>query len=222
MGDGGSGFLLRDPVSAGTHLFWCLWSVYATGLLWKLARGDRGRQVAVGCFGLSMVLLYAASGTYHAIPARFPALIHAFRLLDHSGIYVLIAGTYTPTVAVLLAGRLRVAILTLVWGVAAAGIACKCLLPWPPYWLTVALYIGMGWLTVLFIVPLVRAVGLRGLAWVVVGGACYMAGGVCDAVEWPVLYPGVVGSHEVLHVLDMGGTLAHVLFVTRYVLPLRA
>ena len=214
-----SPFVFRNPVSAGTHLLWCLWAVFVTGLLWRLARGDRLRQLSVGCFGLSMVVLYAASGTYHAIPARFPALVQFFQRVDHSAIYVLIAGTYTPVFAVLLRGPTRWWMLGLIWGIAAAGVACKWLLPWPPYGLTVGLYIGMGWVGVVTVYPLVQAVGVRGSALGLLGGLLYMAGGVCDAACWPVVLPYVVGPHEILHVLDMGATLIHVFFVMRYVLP---
>jgi hemolysin III len=213
-------FVFRNPVSAGTHLLWCLLGIYVTGLLWRLARGDRVRQLSVGCFGSSMVLLYAASGIYHAIPREAGArVIEFFRCIDHSAIYVLIAGTYTPIFAILLKGRLRVVLLWFIWGLAAAGVACKWLLPWPPYWLTVGLYVGMGWAGVPSIYHLIMAIGVRGMGWGLLGGLLYTAGGVCDAVKWPVLYPGIVGSHEVLHVLDMGGTLTHVFFLVRYVLP---
>jgi hemolysin III len=214
-----SPFVFRNPVSAGTHLLWCLWAVFVTGLLWRLARGDRLRQLSVGCFGLSMVLLYAASGTYHAIPARFPQFVHFFQRVDHSAIYVMIAGTYTPVFAVLLQGRRRWWMLGLIWVIAAVGVACKWLLPWPPYGLTVGLYIGMGWVGIVTVYPLFRAVGVRGCALGLLGGILYMAGGVCDAARWPVVLPHVVGPHEVLHVLDMGATLIHVFFVLRYVVP---
>jgi hemolysin III len=212
-------FIFRNPVSTGTHLLWCLLAVYVTGLLWRLSRGDRVRQLSTGAFGLSMVLLYGASGAYHAVPGEDLLLIKYLRLLDHSAIYVLIAGTYTPVFAVLLRGRLRIILLSLVWGLAAVGIAAKWLLPWPPYELTVALYIAMGWIVLIPIWQLIRAVGVHGMLWALLGGLLYTFGGVCDAACWPVLLPGVIGSHEVLHLLDMGGTLAHVFFVFRYVLP---
>jgi hemolysin III len=214
-------FVFRNPVSSLTHLGWCLWAVWVTGILWKLARGDRWRRLSVGCFGLSMVLLYGASGTYHAIPRSEEWLVEQFRKLDHSAIYVLIAGTGTPVFTVLLRGRLRVWMLSLVWALAAVGVACKWLLPAPPYALTVALYVAMGWLGLIPAYALFRVVGLRGLSLVFLGGVLYTAGAVCDATEWPVLLPGVVGYHEMLHVFDMGGTLVHVLFVVRYVLPFR-
>ncbi|HEY7427882.1 MAG TPA: hemolysin III family protein [Gemmataceae bacterium] len=212
-------FIFRNPVSAGTHLLWCVLGVYITALLWRLSRGDRVRQLSTGAFGLSMVLLYGASGAYHAVPREAPLLMKYLQRLDHSAIYVLIAGTYTPVFAVLLGGRLRVGLLSLVWGLAGVGIAAKWLLPWPPYWLTVTLYIAIGWVGMVPIWPLIRAVGVQAMLWGLLGGVLYTFGGVCDAAKWPILLPGIIGYHEVLHLSDMGGTLIHVFFVIRYVLP---
>lgn len=211
-------FIFRNPVSASTHLLWCLLGAYITALLWRLSRGDRLRQWSTGAFGLSMVILYGASGLYHAVPGREPLLPY-LQKIDHSAIYVLIAGTYTPVFAVLLRGRLRLILLILVWTVAGVGIAAKWLLPWPPYWLTVSLYIAMGWIGAPSVWQLIRAVGVRGMLWGLLGGLLYTFGGVCDAAKWPILLPGIIGYHEVLHVADMGATLIHVFFVVRYVLP---
>jgi hemolysin III len=213
-------YVFRNPVSAGTHLSWCLFGVYVTGLLWRLARGDRARQWSVACFGLSMVLLYGASGLYHSVRGS-PTLIKYCRLLDHSAIYVLIAGTYTPVFAVLLHGRFRAWLLAMVWSLAGVGIACKWLFAAPPYPVTAGLYVALGWVGLIPVYSLIRAVGLRGMAWGLFGGLLYTAGAVCDVVEWPVLLPGVIGHHEVLHVFDMGGTLVHVFFLVRYVIPFR-
>jgi hemolysin III len=209
---------LRDPVAAGTHLFACAWALYATLLLCRLAAGDRLRRVSVGCFGLSMVLLYGASGLYHALtlPER---QLRWFRLFDHSCIYLLIAGTYTPIFAILLRGWLRIACLSAVWLLATAGIACKWLLPLPPYGLTVVLYLAVGWNGLVAIRPMIRAIGTRGMAWGLAGGLFYTVGGIADAVHWPILWPRIFGAHELLHLFDIGGTLAHVVFVVRYVLP---
>ncbi len=218
MRDEIASFIFRNPVSAGTHLLWCFFGAYITALLWRLTRGDRVRQFSTAIFGLSMVLLYGASGLYHAVLG--PEWLLAYlRKLDHSAIYVLIAGTYTPICAVLLSRRLSIVLLSLVWGLAGVGILAKWLLPWPPYWLTVALYIMMGWIGLLPIVPLIRAVGVQAMLWGTLGGILYTFGAVCDAAKWPILLPGIIGYHEVLHVADMGGTLVHVFFVVRYVLP---
>jgi hemolysin III len=212
--------VLRNPVSAGTHLVWCAWAVFVALFLWRLARGDRYRQFCVAVFGVSMVLLYGASGTYHALTVDEPTL-HYFRLLDYSAIYLLIAGTYTPLFGLVLHGRTRLVLLTSMWLAAVVGIACKWLLPAPPYGLTVGVYIAMGWMGLLPMGHLVRALGWRAMGWAILGGLLYTAGGLCDALHWPVLLPHVVTSHEVLHVFDMGGTAVHVYFVVRFLLPYR-
>ncbi len=209
--------LFRHPVSAGTHLLFCLWSLYATALMCRLGRG-RTRTAAV-VFGLSLVLLYAASAAYHAAPADQPGLVAFLRRLDLSMIHVLIAGTCTPVFAVLLAGRRRTILLALVWSVAGAGLLARWLLPVPPVPLNVALYAAAALLGLLPLLPLARAAGAHGLAWLVGGAAVYGLGGLCEALRWPVLWPGVVGPHEVLHLCDMGGSSAHVVFVLRCVLP---
>jgi hemolysin III len=211
--------MLRNPVSSLTHLSWCIFAVFAAAMLWRLARGDRLRQFSVGCFGASMVLLYLASGLYHALTVDEPILRY-FRLIDHSAIYILIAGTYTPIFALLLRGRWRVVSLVLVWGLACVGIVCKWALTAPPYPVTVGLYVAIGWVGLVPIVPLFRAVGARAMLVALLGGLFYTIGATCDARGWLVLSPGF-GSHEVLHLCDIGGTLTHIVFVIRFVLPYR-
>jgi hemolysin III len=210
---------MRQPVSAVSHLAWAVVSVFVAALLVRRCRGDRVKQLAIGVFGISMVLLYGMSGLFHAVPASEPRLVQTFRLLDHSAICVLIAGTYTPVFAVLLTGRLRIVMLALVWGLAGLGIACKWLLPLPPHGLTVVLYATTGAVGFLPARSLLDAVGPRGLLWMIAGAACYAVGGVFDALRWPVLVEGWVGSHEVLHLLDICGTSIHVGFVAAYVVP---
>ncbi len=211
----------RDPVSAGTHFFALLGAVYATAILWRICRGDRRKQWSLACFGVSMIALYLASATYHSVRGS-PERLQFYRLLDHSAIYGLIAGTYTPLFAVLLRpGRKRRLALALIWGFAAVGIAAKWLFPDVPYWLTISLYLGMGWAGVLALPRLVRAVGLWPMLFGLLGGLFYTLGGLADFFGWPVLRPGLIGPHEVFHVCDMLGTSCHVLFMLRYVVPFR-
>jgi len=209
--------MLRNPVSAGTHLFWALVSLFVTALFWRLTRGDWLRRWSVMTYGVSMCLLFTASGVYHSLRVNPPTL-EFFRLLDHSMIYVLIAGTYTPVVAVLLEGRQRICLLVLIWGLAAIGIVCKWVLTAPPYEVTVGLYIAMGWIGLLPIRQLIRAIGVRGMLWGILGGILYTLGGVCDVSGWPVIVPGLIGPHEVLHILDMFASLIHIYFIINYVL----
>ena len=159
-----AGFPLRNPVSAGTHLLWCALGIFLTALLWKLTGGCKLRRWSAVVFGVSMCLLYGASGLYHSLRVA-PKTLNIFRLLDHSMIYVLIAGTYTPICALLLRGRLRVILLATVWGLAVAGIACKWLLAAPPYPVTVGLYVALGWIALLPLRQLIAAIGLGPMAW---------------------------------------------------------
>src|SRR5262249_51669739 len=188
-----------------THLFGFLAALYFTGLLWRLARGDRRRQLGVGIFGLSMCLLYFASSTYHAL-LRPPSLINFFQRLDHSAIYILIPGTYTPIYMVLLPRPLRTRLLLLMWALAVVGIVCKWLLPMGAYELSVGLYVSMGWTGLLSAVALVRAIGWRATAFGVLGGVFYTIGGVCDAPKGPRVHPGARPPHQGLPRLPPVGT----------------
>jgi hemolysin III len=213
---------LRDPVSFATHFAACLWAVFATGLLWRLGRGKgRRAQLALGTFGVSMVLLYGASALYHALRLP-PEQLRFFQMLDHSAIYALIAGTYTPAFYVLLPDRLyRRLLLGGIWLLAVAGIVGKWALTGVPYWLTVSLYLSMGWVGVLTVVELFRAVGVRGMAWGLYGGLAYTLGGLADLFQWPRLVPGLFGFHEVFHLFAVGGTFCHFIFMLRHVIPFR-
>jgi hemolysin III len=214
------GLPVRDPVSAATHLAACLFAAYAAPLLCRLAGSDRVKRLSLAVFGATAILLYAASGLYHAIPMPpDSATVDIFRRLDHSAIYLLIAGTYTPVFAVLLTGRPRTVLLTVVWLLAAAGVASKWLLAAPPEGLEVGLYLGLGWLAVIPAHALYRAVGWRGMSWAVGGGLCYTGGAMLELAKWPVLVSGLVGWHEVFHVCVMAGTVLHAIFMARYVVP---
>jgi hemolysin III len=166
-----------------------------------------------------MITLYGASALYHALRLT-EAQLKFFKLLDHSAIYGLIAGTYTPGLIVLLRERTRKHVLLIgVWALAAVGVACKWFVPTLPYWLTVGLYFGMGWLAIVPGLEMIRAVGLRGMKPVLYGGLAYTAGGIVDLADWPILLPHVIGPHEVFHVLVMLGTWFHVVFMIQFVAP---
>lgn len=213
---------LRDPVSCTTHLAACLFGIFATAMLWRLGR-SRGRraQIALAVFGVSMILLYGASATYHALRLP-PARLHFFQLLDHSAIYILIAGSYTPAFYFLLPETPhRRLYLGGIWALAVAGIVCKWTIPNMPYWLTVGLYLGMGWVGVLTLAEMIRAVGVRAMAWVLWGGLAYTLGGLADLFHWPRVLPGLFGAHEVFHLFAMGGTMCHFVFMIRHAFPSR-
>jgi hemolysin III len=211
---------LRDPLSSASHLVTAVWAVYATLVLLRLTRGGRDRRAAVAVYGLSMVLLYLASGTFHALYFDTPGQRRFFQKLDQSAILLLIAGTNTPLLVMLLGGGWRRWFLRLMWALAAVGVGCLWLFPKAPYAVVVCICLGMGWLGVLPLAHYYRAVGRRAMTWVWVGALSYTLGAVCELTEWPVIaaWPVRIGFHEVFHLCDMAGSMAFFLFVCRYVI----
>src|SRR6266478_9883503 len=125
---------LREPVSSLTHLAMAVFAVYVTMLLMRLTAGDARKRQGMAVFGLSMVVLYTASGVYHAIPGNFyDPIVCFFRRVDVSAIFILIAGSFTPIIAVLLTARRRTTMLVLMWILAATGIAVKWAFPSIPH-----------------------------------------------------------------------------------------
>jgi hemolysin III len=215
--------VLRDPVSSASHLLVAAWAAYALLVLLRLAPPDPGRRAAAAVFGASMVLLYLASGVFHAVPftrAGHPAEFRFFQALDRSAIFLLIAGTNTPVIVALLAGRWRRWCLRGIWGLALAGVGSLWVLPQAPYSVTVGLYLAMGWVGGLPVAHYYRAVGWRGMNWVLAGGLLYTAGAACDLLRWPVVseWPVRVGPHEVFHLLSAAASVAFFVFVARHVI----
>ncbi len=210
-------FELRDPVSSGTHLLVCVWAIFVTLLLQRLTAHDRVKKICVTIFGLSMVLLYFLSGLFHGLMLPWEQL-RFFQKLDQSAIYILIAGSYTPVIVLLLQGRQRRILLTGIWVLALIGIACIWVLPKALHSVTVALYLGMGWFGMLGIREYYRAVGWRGMCWALVGAGFYTLGAVFELLQWPVIWRGVVGGHEMLHIADAIGTYCIAVFVMKHVL----
>ena len=191
-----------------------------TGLVTLLveSRGDPWRVVGFSIYGASLILLYSASTIYHwqALPPRGEDIL---KRLDHVAIFVLIAGTYTPVCLVTLRGGWGWSVLGLVWGLALLGLLLKLFFQHLPRWSSTALYVGMGWIAVVAVVPLVQSLPVSGLMWLVAGGVLYTLGAVIYAVKWPDPAPQVFGFHEVFHVFVLAGSITHFVFMMRYVLP---
>ncbi|MCE9530048.1 MAG: hemolysin III family protein [Planctomycetes bacterium] len=210
-------FDLRDPVSSGSHLLTCVWAIFATLLLRRITRNDSPRRISATVFGVSMIILYAASGLYHGLKLPREEL-RLYQKIDQSAIFGLIAGTCTPTILLLLTGRFQRCMIWGIWAMAAIGIGCLWLLPKVPHSVTVSIYLGMGWFGFMGLWQYYLAVGWRGISWAIGGAFFYTFGAVCELAHWPVIWPGVIGAHEVLHVCDSAGTFCHFVFVVRYVL----
>jgi hemolysin III len=212
---------LREPVNGLTHAAGGLLAAVGLSVLLATAAstGSLDQLVAFGVFGLSLVALYAASALYHLLPLS-PSGVARLRRLDHMTIFVLIAGTYTPFCLLALDGGWRWGLLGLIWSLALCGVLLKALWMDAPRWLSVVLYLGMGWTAVIATPALLRAVPPGGIIWVLAGGLVYSAGALVYGLKRPNLVPGVFGFHEVWHLFVLAGSACHFWAVLRYVAPL--
>ena len=211
---------IREPVNGLTHLAGALLSFAA--LLAMVVRVAVGgfqpiELTAVIIFGLSLIALYASSATYHMVLAR-DRIIAFLRRLDHSMIYVLIAGTYTPFCLISLQGAVGWSLFSLVSAMAVAGVIFKLIWFHSPRWISTALYIGMGWLIIFFIAPLSSVLAFEGIALLIAGGILYTIGGVIYGFKPRWMISKHIGYHEVFHVFILLGSLAHFLSVYLYVI----
>jgi len=193
----------------------------AVGLVVLLAAGAGrlDRLVALGVFGGSLISLYGASTLYHLLPLS-PAGVARLRRLDHMTIFVLIAGTYTPVCLLALKGGWRVGLLGAVWGLALCGVLLKLLWMDAPRWLSVALYLAMGWLAVVAAPAILEAVPAGGILWLLAGGVVYSVGALIYGLKRPDPLPGVFGFHELWHLFVLAGSSCHFWAMLRYVAPL--
>jgi len=163
-------------------------------------------------FGVTLVLCYLASTLYHAVhAARAPRAKQRLRVIDHSAIFLLIAGSYTPFLLGALRGPLGWTMLAVVWTLAAAGVAAKFTLGcrWPH--LSTAMYLGMGWLGIVIMRPLAASVGPAGVWWLIAGGLAYTGGVVFYACDHRVRY-----GHAVWHLFVAAGSACHFVAVIRH------
>jgi hemolysin III len=212
---------IKEPFNGISHLAGAAAAALVTVLMARQAalRGGARASLPFIVYGASMVLLYLASGTYHLLDVgeRLHVLLRRF---DHISISLLIAGTYTPICLVALRGRLGAIVCWVVWGLAAAVILTDVFWLEAPRGIKTALYVALGWVAIWVLVPLERAVGWAGMAWMLAGGVVYSAGALLYALKRPDPWPRVIGFHGIWHLFVLGGSACFVVMVWRYVLPL--
>jgi hemolysin III len=169
-------------------------------------------------FAASMLMLYLVSGTYHSLNwgRRMQGVL---KRLDHSMIFVLIAGTYTPFALLVADGVWGTTVLIVAWSIAIAGIVLKMSWPGAPRWLSVGLYVTAGWLGVVAGLPMSDWFALVPLALLVLGGILYTAGGVIYGLRRPDPFPSVFGYHEVFHLFVIAGSTLHYALIAAYLMP---
>lgn len=200
-------------------------AVAVTVLLTWLTWGDWPKVASLLVFGLTMVMLYTVSAIYHIGTWR-PKVRRVLRALDHSNIYVIIAGTYTPLCVNVLSGAWRVSILTMIWLVALAGIALTVMAagvgPWKlrlHRWVTTGLYMAMGWLAVVALPEFLQVLPWTAIALLFLGGALNTIGAVIYARKRPDPFPRVFGYHEIFHAFVVAGSIVFTLVMWIWVLP---
>ncbi len=182
-------------------------------LLLTIAGAQSGSAAALAggiVFGVALVLEYTASTLYHAIPN--PRAKHVFKVLDHAGIYLLIAGSYTPFTLVTLAGPMGWWLFAAIWGLAGIGIATEAFWAYRPQWLSVAVYLFMGWMVVFAIKPLAAALPTPALWLLVAGGLAYTAGTPF------YIFKRIPYFHFVWHFFVLAGSVLHFFAILLFVI----
>ncbi|PZX07613.1 channel protein (hemolysin III family) [Psychrobacillus insolitus] len=211
---------IREPFNALSHLVGAILSIFGLiAMLIKVAStdGDTLSFTAITIFGVSMILLYTSSAIYHTVIGK-DRIIQFLRRLDHSMIYLLIAGTYAPFCLIALQGSTGYMLFSIISLIAISGIFFKMVWFNCPRWVSTALYIGMGWIIVFLASPLAEILGARGLTYLIAGGVFYTIGGVIYGLKPEISFIKKLGFHEVFHIFILLGTLCHFICVFIYVL----
>lgn len=210
----------REPINSLTHWIGAVLSLFALiAMLTKgLINGVSGVAItSVVIFGISLILLYSVSATYHGVITS-DKIILRLRKLDHSMIFVLIAGSYAPFSLIALGGSKGTIFFTTIVSIAIAGVIFKMIWFNCPRWLQTALYIGLGWAAIFMIKPLSEVLSPFSLFLLVFGGILYTVGGVIYGLKPKKLQLGKFGFHEIFHIFIILGSLSHFICVFLYIL----
>ena len=204
---------VEEVASSVIHGLGVVLSIIALVLLTTLAAGsgDAWRVVSLAIYGSTLIAMYLSSVLYHSF--RSPGVKRVFRYFDHSAIYLLIAGTYTPFTLVSLRGAWGWTLFGLIWGFATLGLLMTVIGTGRSRVLASLVYIGMGWLVVIAIKPLMAAIPPGGIAWLVAGGLFYTLGVIF------YIWKRLPFNHAIWHLFVLGGSVCHFIAILLYVLP---
>lgn len=180
-------------------------------LIWAVSYGDTFHIVSASIYGASLILLYLASTLYHAFP--WPRVKAFFQQMDHAAIYVLIAGTYTPFALVNLRGAWGWTLLAVVWSIALIGVIMEVAVKERKKWLSLSLYLGMGWMALIMIKPMLETVDAGGLWLLLAGGLAYTFGVIF------YVWKSLRFHHAIWHLFVLAGSVLHFFSVFYFVLP---
>ncbi|KAF0107923.1 MAG: hemolysin [Anaerolineaceae bacterium] len=199
---------LREPFNGLSHLGGAIAAFFGQIALLIAGWNGTAKVVSVVIYGLSLMALFSASAAYHLAQVK-PATLQILRKLDHSAIFLLIAGTYTPFCLIAFTGFFRWGLLAIIWTIALAGILVKVFYVRAPRWLNAGMYVLMGWLCVMAAPQMPSVLPASALVWLIVGGVVYTLGAVVYATKIFNFAPGKFGFHEVWHIFVLLGASAH-------------
>ena len=212
-------FWIREPFCGLSHGIGAALSVAALVVLLVLAHGKLWQTISFAVFGVSLIVLYTASTLYHSLWVK-PKQILALMRFDHIAIFLLIAGTYAPVCLVSLRGAWGWSLFGVEYGLAVVGIVCSLVWKGFPDWARIGIYILMGWLIMVAIVPAIHVLGPAGLAWLFGGGAAYSIGTVVFAADRPHLWPGKFSAHDLWHIFVLAGSACHFVLMAVVIAPM--
>src|SRR4051812_73874 len=210
---------LVKPRLRGVSHQWAFYVSVVLGAVLVLEAPAGAPRGASAVHAFSVAGLFGASALYHRVNWRSLSTRRWMRRLDHSMIFVLIAGTYTPFAAVVLDGTLATVILVVVWAGAGAGIVLKLVWIDAPKWLIAVIYVALGWVAVAAFPDMLDQLGIAPTAMVAVGGLLYTAGAVVYALRRPDPAPEVFGYHEIFHALVIAAATLQYAVIAFFVLP---
>lgn len=209
---------LKPRLRGVLHQWACACSL-PLGVALVIVAGTARARIAVSVYALSLIGLFGASALYHRIDWRSVTVHDWMRRLDHSMIFVLIAGSYTPFAMLVLHGPLAIVILAAVWAGALLGLAFNLLWSDAPNWLHATLYVSLGWVALAALPQLGGAIGPAGMTLLGLGGVLYTMGAVVYAVRRPDPVPAVFGYHEVFHTLVIAAAALQCAVIAFWIIP---
>jgi hemolysin III len=207
------------PRLRGVSHQWAFFVSIFTGAVLILLAPNGKALAAAAIYAGSVAALFGTSALYHRTNWRSLSARRWMRRLDHSMIFVLIAGTYTPFALLVLHGTLAHVVLAVVWGGALLGIVLKLVWIDAPKWLIAAVYLALGWVGVVTIPQVASRAGAGAVSLLVIGGLLYTVGAVIYALRRPDPSPKVFGYHEIFHLLVIAAAATHYAAVVAYALP---
>jgi len=207
---------LRDPISGLSHLGAAILSVFGLIALIFFSWGDTPKLVSVTIYGITLIAMFSASATYH-VSTFSPKVIEILRKIDHSAIYLLIAGTYTPFCVNAFSGFWQWGLLSIIWGLALIGIGIKIFIIRTPRRINAGIYLLMGWLIVAAIGEMIATLPAEVLTWLIMGGIMYTLGAIIYITKKMDFIPGVFGFHEVWHIFVILAAAAHYISILIFI-----